>query len=244
MSDYNSDSSSDDDSIISIGGRSRSDSESSEENDKPYVMSEGVASKLKLMEGNVDEDDDDEEDPYDDDDYEEDAEGIDEGAYEEQLHGGGGAKKSTVITETVTYDDSDDDDEDDEEDDTYLQKFKKDVSKDYIMKYHPETQIHNSDEVEKLSKVVRNEEGIPVDPLHRTIPYLTKYERARVLGQRAAQIENGAKPYIKVPENIIDGYVIAEMELQQKKIPVIIRRPLPSGASEYWKLEDLELVNF
>ena len=44
--------------------------------------------------------------------------------------------------------------------------------------------------------------------------------------------------------NIIDGYNLALLELKQKKIPYIIQRPLPSGASEYLKIRDLELIDF
>ena len=32
------------------------------------------------------------------------------------------------------------------------------------------------------------------------------------------------------------------MELKAKKIPIIIRRPISSTKSEYWKLEDLEQI--
>ena len=39
------------------------------------------------------------------------------------------------------------------------------------------------------------------------------------------------KPYVNVNNNIIDGYLIALAELEEKKIPFIIRRPMPSGAS-------------
>ena len=39
---------------------------------------------------------------------------------------------------------------------------------------------------------------------------------------------------------MIDGYTIALQELKEGKIPFIIRRPLPNGASEYWKINDLE----
>ena len=73
---------------------------------------------------------------------------------------------------------------------------------------------------------------------------MTKYEKARILGQRAKQIETGSRPYVKVPENIVDGYIIAELELKEKKIPFIIRRPIPGGAFEYWNLKDLEIVQF
>ena len=109
------------------------------------------------------------------------------------------------------------------------------------MEFHSECLNHNSDEVSKLSRVIRDENNIIIDQLHRTIPYLTKYEKARVLGQRAKQIETGSKPFVKVSENIIDSYVIAELELREKKIPFIIKRPIPGGAFEYWNLRDYSL---
>ena len=138
----------------------------------------------------------------------------------------------------------DDDDEDDEYDESYLQKFDSEITKSYVNDFHPECLIHNYDEIAKLTKIVKNEDNIIIDPYHRTVPFLTKYEKARVLGQRAKQIETGAKPLVKVPENIIDGYIIAELELREKKIPFIIKRPLPSGACEYWNIRDLEIVGF
>ena len=138
----------------------------------------------------------------------------------------------------------DEEDDDDEYEENYLQKFDSEVNKNYIYDFHPECLNHNNDEIEKLSKVIRDENNIIIDPLHRTLPYLTKYEKARVLGQRAKQIEVGAKPLVKVPENIIDGYIIAELELREKKIPFIIKRPIPGGAFEYWHLRDLENINF
>ena len=73
---------------------------------------------------------------------------------------------------------------------------------------------------------------------------VTKYEKSRILGQRAKQINSGAYPFVKVPENVIDGYIIAELELKQQRIPFIIRRPLPNGGSEYWKVKDLEDISF
>ena len=144
-------------------------------------------------------------------------------------------------------DDGEGDDEGDEDDDDedYLQKFDRDIKKNYIVDYHPECMIHNYEEISALTKVVRDKDNMIVDPLHRTIPYLTKYERTRVLGQRAKQINLGARPFVKVPENIIDGHLVAEMELMQKRIPFIIRRPLPGNSgSEYWNLKDLEIITF
>jgi len=136
------------------------------------------------------------------------------------------------------------DDDDEDMDEHYLQKFDNDIKADYINDYHPECLVHNYEEISRLTVIVKDEYDIVVDPLHKTIPFLTKYEKARVLGQRSKQIETGARPFIDVPPNVIDGYVIAEMELRQKKIPFIIKRPIPGGAFEYWNLRDLEFIAF
>jgi DNA-directed RNA polymerase I, II, and III subunit RPABC2 len=90
--------------------------------------------------------------------------------------------------------------------------------------------------------VVRNADGDIADSMHKTMPFLTKYERTRILGQRAKQLNQGAQPVIPVDKKIIDGYLIAQLELQQKALPFIVRRPLPGGKSEYWRLADLELI--
>jgi DNA-directed RNA polymerase subunit K/omega len=136
------------------------------------------------------------------------------------------------------------DDENDEDGETYLKKFDKEINSNYILNNHPECALQNYDEILAMTKVVRDKNNIIIDDLHRTIPHLTKYERARILGQRAKQIECGATPFIKVPENVIDGYLIADLELKQGRIPFIIRRPMPNGGSEYWKISDLENIAF
>ena len=90
--------------------------------------------------------------------------------------------------------------------------------------------------------MIKNDKDIIIDELHKTIPFLTKYEKTRVLGQRAKQINSGSAPFVEVDDNIMDGLLIAQKELHQKKIPFIIRRPIPNGGSEYWRLEDLQLI--
>jgi len=138
----------------------------------------------------------------------------------------------------------DDDDEEDDEDveENYLQKFDENIQKNIISEFHPELHSHNSDEIEILSKVVRNENGVVIDPLHKTLPFITRYEKARILGERAKQLNAGAKPMVEVDINVIDGYLIALKEFEQKKIPFIIKRPLPNGGIEYWKFKDLEVL--
>lgn len=127
----------------------------------------------------------------------------------------------------------------DSDDEKYLQKFDHEITKKYIYEQHPECMNHNQEEIQKLSQVSRDEHGIICDPLHKTIPLLTKYERTRILGIRSKQIEYGAIPFVQVPEEIIDGDIIAEMELKEKKIPFIIRREI-GNAFEYWNVSDLE----
>jgi DNA-directed RNA polymerase I, II, and III subunit RPABC2 len=243
----------------SSGGESESESESDDSvNDEEFV---GGAEELE--EGEIEEDDgipkeeeeggipkedneyEDEEDEQEDENEE--YESADEEENDIELN-----EKQKVVTKKnknikhtnnshLNFDEDDDDDDDNE---TYLQKFDSEITKNYINDFHPECFTHNYDEIVKLATVVRNNDNIVIDPNHKTIPFLTKYEKARILGQRAKQIETGAKPFVKVPENIIDGYIIAELELREKKIPFIIKRPLPSGACEYWNIRDLEIVGF
>ncbi|PGH18626.1 hypothetical protein AJ79_00405 [Helicocarpus griseus UAMH5409] len=71
-----------------------------------------------------------------------------------------------------------------------------------------------------------------------TTPYMTKYERARVLGTRALQISMNA-PILVDLEGETDPLQIALKELAQKKIPLIVRRYLPDGNYEDWTCEEL-----
>jgi DNA-directed RNA polymerase I, II, and III subunit RPABC2 len=93
-----------------------------------------------------------------------------------------------------------------------------------------------------MCRVVRDKQGNIIDPLHKTIPYITKFEKAKILGERAKQLNAGAQPMVQVEDDIIDGYLIALKEYEERKIPMIIRRPLPNGGSEYWRFADLELL--
>jgi DNA-directed RNA polymerase I, II, and III subunit RPABC2 len=126
--------------------------------------------------------------------------------------------------------------------DSKFKKFDRELRNDYLVNFHPESLIQNYDEIYNLARVVRDTNGNIIDELHKTLPFLTKYEKTRILGQRAKQINDGATPFVKVPEGVIDGYLIAIKELEEKKIPFIIRRPLPNRGSEYWHLEDLQII--
>lgn len=137
----------------------------------------------------------------------------------------------------------DEEDSDDEEYNENMRKLENEINKDYLYSYHPETKHINYKELLTLSNVTRNKKGIIIDPLHTTIPILTRYEKAKILGLRAKQINHGAKPFVELTKDIIDGHTIAFMELTQNKIPFIIRRPMPNGGSEYWKISDLKNID-
>lgn len=71
-----------------------------------------------------------------------------------------------------------------------------------------------------------------------TTRYLTKYERARVLGTRALQISMNAPVMVDL-EGETDPLKIAQKELRERKIPIVIRRYLPDGSYEDWGIDEL-----
>ena len=121
-------------------------------------------------------------------------------------------------------------------------KFNDELKKNHTLNYHNECLYKNFNEIKELSKITRNKDGIIVDELHKTMPLLTKYEKTKILGMRVKQLNSGTSPYVTYSEKIIDNYLIAQMELEQKKLPFIIQRPLPNNNFEYWKLQDLDLL--
>ena len=80
--------------------------------------------------------------------------------------------------------------------------------------------LKNSDKSVRDKKVPENE--------RTTTPYMTKYERARILGTRALQISMNAPVMVDL-EGETDPLQIAIKELREKKIPLIVRRYLPDG---------------
>lgn len=98
------------------------------------------------------------------------------------------------------------------------------------------------DDGEKRSAVLveqRAGAGVAIPKEKRTTSaYLTKYERARVLGTRALQLSHGAEPLVPV-DNETDPLQIARKELAATKIPFIIRRYLPDKSYEDFTIDEL-----
>jgi DNA-directed RNA polymerase I, II, and III subunit RPABC2 len=83
---------------------------------------------------------------------------------------------------------------------------------------------------------------IITDKSHTTYPFLTLYERTKILSLRASHLAHGDAPFIEVPAYLTDVYEIARAELEAKRLPYILKRPLPDGEYEYWRLSDLLLL--
>ena len=234
----------------------KSDSESESSNDTEEELEEEEEHvdvgdiDPEILEGGDEEEEEDEEEEDEEQEGGDGPEDLEEGEIDEEAEETNKKSKkikkipSKTIYKKPELDDDEDEDDDDEDGEMYLQKFDQSINDNYVVNFHPESVLQNYDEILNMVKVFRDNDGIIIDDLHKTIPYLTKYERTRILGQRAKQINSGATPFIKVPENVIDGYIIAELELKEKKIPFIIRRPLPNGGSEYWSIQDLEDISF
>jgi len=214
-----------------------SDNES-ETSDNEVKNNDGVEMEDEDNIDIIDEDEDDDGDDIEDDDGD-DIEDVDRDIEEDNI------TSNKVNTEYIGGDEADDiseEESDDEDNEDYLQKFGKSLKENIISDYHPDLKLHNENEIRLMSMVSRNANGVIIDVLHTTIPFITKYEKARIIGERTSQLNSGAKSFIDVDDDVIDGYLIALEEFKLKKIPFIIKRPLPNGKCEYWKLSDLEII--
>jgi len=115
-------------------------------------------------------------------------------------------------------------------------------NKDYIKVYHPEELQLSFEEIHNLSLVTRNDNGIIIDDNHKTYPVLSKYEKAKIIGIRVNQLNCGANAFVSEQNLNIDKVLVVERELKEKKLPFIIKRPIPNGKFEYWNVNDLEVI--
>ncbi|KAI5952614.1 RPO26 [Candida jiufengensis] len=104
----------------------------------------------------------------------------------------------------------------------------------------PDDAQHQQQQQQSRKKTVK-ELAIPKDK-RTTTPYMTKYERARILGTRALQISLNAPVLVDI-EGETDPLQIAMKELAQRKIPLVIRRYLPDGSYEDWGCDELIVEN-
>ena len=101
-----------------------------------------------------------------------------------------------------------------------------------------ETNVHSKTDVEDILSFMEQYESNKKN--YNSSNVLSKYEKTRILCERAQQLEEGSQPYISNIERYNSSYAIALAEFNSKKIPYIIRRSVPhSNNFEYWKLKDM-----
>lgn len=114
---------------------------------------------------------------------------------------------------------------------------------DFLNVHHPECKLDYREEVIKKLPLASYPPDNGSDKRHKSVPYLTVFEKTKILGFRANQLAQGSKPFIyPVPPHVTDVLEIAAMELEQRRLPYILKRPMPDGTFEYVKLTDLLVI--
>ena len=79
-----------------------------------------------------------------------------------------------------------------------------------------------------------------------TREYYTKYEYVNLLGTRAQQLAEGARPLVDISglktSDPMFVWNVAKREIEQRKLPNIVVRRMPDGTAEYWSIEELETM--
>lgn len=97
---------------------------------------------------------------------------------------------------------------------------------------HPEVQSVSRDSIMEQERV--------------TLPFFTKYEFTALIGARAQQLAEGAKPLVNLEGLLTSSprfvWELAEKEINNKKLPFIIHRQFPNGKAEYWSATELSII--
>ena len=154
---------------------------------------------------------------------------------------------NSMADEGEDYDDQYDEDMDLADDGALVEDAQKKDLGNELMRFHPEARIDTVETVTmdlQLTNVppsFLNADG-QADPKHRSVPFLTQFEKTKILGFRTNQLSQGARAFIAIPAHVTDLREIAKMELDARRLPFIIKRPMPDGTFEKWRLSDLLIL--
>jgi DNA-directed RNA polymerase subunit K/omega len=112
----------------------------------------------------------------------------------------------------------------------------------FLMTHHPECRLDYIEQVQDKLPLRAYPPDNGADMQHKSVPYLTPFEKAKVIGFRANQLAQGARPFVERPPYMTDVLEIARLELEQRKLPFILKRPFPNGEYEYVRLADLLIL--
>jgi len=115
-----------------------------------------------------------------------------------------------------------------------------------LYRHHPETILDYAETIApliSLQQVPPSQGGKdPLDAYHQSQPFLSIYEKTKILSFRSNQLAQGARPFVVVPEHMTNVLDIAKLELTERRLPFIIKRPMPDRTFEYWRLNDLMIL--
>ena len=112
----------------------------------------------------------------------------------------------------------------------------------FLRQHHPECRLDYVEEVMQKLPLAAYPPDSGSDPKHKGVPYLTLFEKTKIIGFRANQLAQGARPLVELPEYMTDVLEIARLELEKKRLPYILKRPFPDGTYEYIRLADLLIL--
>ena len=112
----------------------------------------------------------------------------------------------------------------------------------FLNTHHPECRLDYLEQTLAKLPLTSYPPDHGTDSRHRSVPYLTPFEKTKIIGFRANQLAQGSRPFVMVPSHMTDVLEIARLELEQKRLPFIVKRPMPDGSFEYVRLSDLLMV--
>jgi DNA-directed RNA polymerase I, II, and III subunit RPABC2 len=116
-----------------------------------------------------------------------------------------------------------------------------------LYRHHPECKIYYVEAITQKLLLIAAPPDTPLregasDANHRSQPWMSQYERTKILGFRANQLAQGAMPYVIVPKHVVTTIDIARIELKERRLPFIVSRVMPDGTFEFWRLSDLMIL--
>ena len=101
------------------------------------------------------------------------------------------------------------------------------------------------DEHPEVKSVFRNEVAEEMKQPRTTREYFTKYEYTALIALRAQQLADGAKPLVGLeglkPSDPMFVWHVAKREIEQRKLPFLVRRQMPNGTAEFWSAQEMEV---
>ena len=149
--------------------------------------------------------------------------------------------------EEQSYQDSADDMEPDYDDEPEVDDVDADDDNNDISRSQSSENLDDADEDDenaiKMKLITQPTTGANANAERITPNFMTKYEKARIIGTRALQISKNAPVLVDLGKEDIDPILIAEKELAERKIPFVIRRYLPNGTYEDWRVNELNIID-